>query len=300
MAVKVPETAWQSGRFDARTTGPSRLLFGQMYEDAAIELSAFPPGGRIFCIASAGCTAMKLACHHEVVAVDLNPMQVAYVRRRLTGAPIERGNADQFLRFGRAFAPLAGWTRGKVSAFLELDDPDEQIRYWRRHLDTRRFRAAFNFLFSRAILGLVYSATFLGCLPPKAGAVMRSRMERCFALHPNKNNPWAKALFLGESILAPTLEEIGQIELHCDEAAAFLETQTAGTFIGFSLSNILDGTSVAYRKRLLNAVQHAAAPGAMVVLRSFSQPQSWLATNRAAEDRAMLWGIVDVRPAVAF
>ena len=44
----------------------------------SIELDAFRPGGRILCIASAGCTAMKLAPDHEVVAVDINPIQLAY------------------------------------------------------------------------------------------------------------------------------------------------------------------------------------------------------------------------------
>jgi hypothetical protein len=46
-------------------------------------------------------------------------------------------------------------------------------------------------------------------------------------------------------------------------------------------------------------VQHAAAPGAMVVLRSFREPQSWTETNHATEDRAMLWGVVDVVSASA-
>ena len=44
-----------------RDAGRRKLLFGCMYEDAAIELRVFQSGGRIFCIASAGCTAMKLA-----------------------------------------------------------------------------------------------------------------------------------------------------------------------------------------------------------------------------------------------
>jgi hypothetical protein len=46
-------------------------------------------------------------------------------------------------------------------------------------------------------------------------------------------------------------------------------------------------------------VQHAAAPGSLVVLRSFREPQPVARTNHAAEDRAMLWGVVDIRQASA-
>jgi S-adenosylmethionine:diacylglycerol 3-amino-3-carboxypropyl transferase len=140
----VPTTAWKSGRFSARA-GSRKLLFGSMHEDTTIELGAFPSRGRIFCIASAGCTAMSLAHHHhEVVAVDINPIQIAYVKRRLAGLPIERGSAERILAFGRALAPLIGWNKSRLKTFLDLDDPKDQISYWRRHQDTRRFRAAFD------------------------------------------------------------------------------------------------------------------------------------------------------------
>jgi S-adenosylmethionine:diacylglycerol 3-amino-3-carboxypropyl transferase len=296
MSSAVPATAWQNGHFRARA-GPRKLLFGGMYEDAEIELGTFQPGGRIFCIASAGCTAIRLAAHHNVVAVDINPVQLAYFQRRLGGASVQRGSAERILDFARTLGPLAGWSRRKVRAFLDLDDPEQQIIYWRRHLDTRRFRAAFAFLFSRAILRSVYSRAFLDCLPPNFGTVLRARMERCFALHSNRRNPYAHALLLGEMRSAPEVPELRQIQTLCADAADFLEQQPAGSFTGFSLSNILDGTNPAYERRLFAAVQHAASPGAMVVLRSFREPQSWTRTNHAAEDRAMLWGIVDVRPA---
>ena len=51
---------WERGRFDA-AKGTGSILFGRMYEDASIELSAFRPEGRILCIASAGCTAVPRA-----------------------------------------------------------------------------------------------------------------------------------------------------------------------------------------------------------------------------------------------
>jgi S-adenosylmethionine:diacylglycerol 3-amino-3-carboxypropyl transferase len=298
ISFTVPATAWQNGRFRAHA-GPRKLLFGCMYEDPAIELRAFQPGGRIFCIASAGSTAMRLAAHHMVVAVDINPVQLAYVQQRLSGASVQHGSAERILAFARSLEPLAGWRRRTLRAFLDLDDPEQQIAYWRRHLDTRRFRAAFAFLFSRLMLRSVYSAAFLDFLPPNFGTVLRARMERCFALHPNRSNPYAHALLLGEMRSAPDAPKLRQIQLECTDAADFLERQPSGSFSGFSLSNILDGTNPAYQQRLFAAVRHAAAPASIVVLRSFREPQCWTRTNHAAEDRSMLWGTVEVRPASA-
>lgn len=297
MDVTGGSTAWERGRFDARG-GSSKVLFGRMYEDAEIELSAFRPGGRIFSIASAGCTAMKLSPLHEVVAVDINPRQLAYAERRLAGAPALRGTAERVMGFGRAFAPLVGWRRGRVRAFLELDDPAEQLEFWRRHLDTRRFRAAFDTLLSATVLGAVYASPFLRFLPRNLGEVMRGRMERCFGLHPNRTNPYARALLLGELSRDPP-PPAGRIQLIHADAAGFLERQPAASFDGFTLSNILDGADDAYRRRLFAAVERAAAPGAIMVLRSFADPPQPLPTNRAALDRAMLWGTVDVRPCTA-
>ena len=298
MSSTVARTAWESGRFRAARAGSRKLLFGCMYEDAEIELRAFQLDGRIFCIASAGCTAMKLATRHTVVAVDINPAQVAYVQKRLGGAAVQRGSAEHLQAIVRTLGPLAGWHQRRLRTFLDLDDPEQQILYWRRHLDTRRFRAAFSFLFSRVVLRSVYSAAFLNVLPPNFGSVLRTRMERCFALHPNRRNPYAHALLLGEMRSASELSG-RQIEVQCADAADFLERQPAGSFTGFSLSNILDGANSAYAQRLLAAVQHAATPEAIVVLRSFGEPQCATKTNHAAEDRAMLWGVVDVRQAWA-
>jgi S-adenosylmethionine:diacylglycerol 3-amino-3-carboxypropyl transferase len=290
-------TPWEHGRFDARR-GPRKVLFGRMYEDAAIELSVFPPASRVFCIASAGCTAMKLALCHEVVAVDINPDQLAYAERRIAGAPMIRGTAEGVMDFGRALAPLVGWSRTRIEAFLDLDEPVEQTAFWRRHLDTRRFRAAVDGLLSFTTLRAIYASPFLGFLPPHLGPVMRARMERCFARNANRSNPYARALLLGELSEAcpPTT---GAIELVHDDAAAFLEHAPSGSFAGFTLSNILDGANDEYRRRLFAAVRHAATPGAIVVLRSFGEPTASLHSNRAGDDRSMLWGVVDVRPADA-
>jgi S-adenosylmethionine:diacylglycerol 3-amino-3-carboxypropyl transferase len=296
--VTAGETAWEQGRFDARV-GPSEVLFGRMYEDPSIELGVFAPRGRVFCIASAGCTAMALAPQHEVVAVDINPSQLAYAERRFEGDPGFRGRAERVMDFMRFFGPLAGWSSSRVRAFLELDDPAEQMKFWDDELDTWRFRRSLDMVFSIAALRSVYSPRFLDFLPKRLGAVMRGRMERCFSRHPNQSNPYARSLFLGELSSEPPPPEAKDVRLVHADAAEFLENQAAASFDGFTLSNILDGADAGYAERLFAAVKHAAAPGAMTVLRSFGERDAASPSNRAADDRSILWGTVLARPADA-
>lgn len=288
--------AWERGRLDART-GPRQVLFGRMYEDPEIELSVFRPESRVFCIASAGCTAMTLAPHHEVVAADINPVQLAYAQRRFDGDQGVHGRAERIMDFMRFFGPLAGWWPSRVRAFLELDDLEEQANFWRQELNTRRFRTSIDALFSVTALRSVYAPQFLDFLPKRLGSVMRGRMERCFVRHPNRTNPYARALLLGELSSDPPPTEARDVRLVHADAADFLESTTAASFDAFTLSNILDGTDSAYQKRLFAAVQRAAAPGAITVLRSFSNADANSPANRAQDDRSMLWGSVLVRPA---
>ncbi len=288
-------TPWESGRFDARR-GRQKLLFGRMYEDAAIELGAFAPGRRIFCIASAGCMAMQLARAHEVVAVDINPVQLDYAKARAAGAPARVGSAERIVAIGRSLLAPFGWRRAVLAQFLALDDPGAQAAFWNRHLDTRGFRLVTDTLLSVDRLRAIYAAPFLAFLPDHFGRVMRQRLARCFATHPNRTNIYARALLAGEFTDTGASPDCGKIEFVCADAAAYLEQCPGRSFSGFTLSNILDGADEAYRARLLAAVRRAAAADAVVVLRSFGEPEQPAPTNLAARDRSILWGIVDVRP----
>jgi S-adenosylmethionine:diacylglycerol 3-amino-3-carboxypropyl transferase len=294
--LQAAETPWRRGRFDTRVAA-QRLLFGHMYEDVAVEARAFAPGGQVFCIASAGDTALALAEHHRVVAVDINPVQLAYAQTRLDGAAARTGTAERLMGFGRSLLPLAGWHRARVEKFLAFDSAPAQLAFWHAHLDTRRFRAGVDLLLSVTGLRRVYASPFLSVLPPHFGAVMRARMERCFARHPNATNPYARALLLGDFPPAPRPGQA--VELICADAAGYLEAAPASSFDGFTLSNVLDGAPPAYRTRLLSAVRRAATPAARLVLRSFAQPSQPSASNFAADDRSMLWGSVEVTGAAA-
>ena len=87
--LRTPETAatpWPHGPFKAQLR---QLSFGQTYEDSGIELQAFKPRSRVFCIAGAGCTARALAAAgHHVTAVDINPLQLGYAQSRAAGGPL--------------------------------------------------------------------------------------------------------------------------------------------------------------------------------------------------------------------
>jgi hypothetical protein len=270
-----------------------------MYEDAEIERAAFQGAGRVFCIASAGATAFRLADQHEVVACDINPAQLAYAERRARGEPAETGDAERAMNLARAFMPLVGWREGVVRTFLALSDVAEQMAFWREHLDTRRFRAGFDALMSPMILRTVYARRFLSVLPERFGAVLRKRLERGFARHQNATNPYARALLLGEYSNEPRPRS-PNIRFVLADAASWLESCPGRFFHGFALSNILDGAEPAYRSRLSVAVRHAASEEAVVVLRSFAESPPELSTNHAERDRSMLWGVVDIRSAQTF
>lgn len=285
------DTPWRAGRLDA-SRGPHRLLFGQMYEDAQVEREIFQGLGRIFCIASAGDTAMLLSQDHEVVACDINPVQLAYAERHANGVARETGDADRAMSFLRSFEPLAGWHKEALKAFLALSDGPEQLQFWRTHLDTLRFRAGFDAVMSRFMLRMMYSSPLLSCLPPRFGAVMRKRLERGIARHPNVSNPYIHALLRGTEISSPKPITFN-IEFVLGDAASVLESYPPESFSGFTLSNILDGAAQTYRERLIRAVHRAATSDAVVILRSFAEP-SGPGANPAERDRSMLWGVVDI------
>ena len=289
--VETVVTPWQEPVF--RTLAP-QLMFGRTYEDSAIELKAFAPGSRVFCIAGAGCTARILgAAGHLVTAVDIHPEQVAYARSRALGEPERVGAAERLLSYARKFFGLVGWTERRRCEFLQLNDPIVQIAYWDRFLDSRRLRAAMSTFLSRSILQRVYNRPFVDSLPRNFAACIHARMRRCWARHPNESNPYAWNIFSGERQIVPD-PPLSSIQFVCADAASYLESCGPASFEAFSLSNILDGAPAAYAERLHHAVRHAAVPGAVVVSRSLAEPAPVMKSNWAERDRSFLWGIVNV------
>lgn len=287
--LETVSTPWRSGPFRVQA---HRLLFGQTYEDCGIELRAFRPQSRVFAIAGAGYTARALAAAgHRVTAVEIDPDQLAYARSRAEGGPGCAGAAERLLAFGRGMARLAGWTQRKLVEFLDLSDCARQVEYWDERLDTPIWRAAVDTLLAPRLLGLCYAAPLAASLPDEFGRRIRQRLRRGWASHPNRSNPYAAALMLGTAPVDPG-PTTTPIQFVCADAAEFLEGCPPSTYDAFALSNIGDGASQEYLLRLRNAVEHAAAPNAVVVSRTFAEPGPDTTTNWAALDRSMLWGAV--------
>jgi S-adenosylmethionine:diacylglycerol 3-amino-3-carboxypropyl transferase len=293
------QSPWRTGRFDGGRRAP-KLLFGRMFEDSAIERRAFPAAGRVFCIASAGCTALELAQHGaQVTAVDINPSQIAYVERRLSGGACELGSADRVMDVLRRAARCCGLRCETLVEFLELDDPAEQVRFWRQRIDRPALRRATRLLLSKKVLRRAYASSLLRAVPDSFADVLWSRLERGIGMHPNRTNPYAWQLFLGGSLheIKEANSTGNPMKLICDDAADYLSKCSTGIFNGITLSNILDGVEDAYATRLVSAVSNAAEASAPVVLRSFAEPRNREEDELAAADRSLLWGRIAVRPA---
>jgi hypothetical protein len=226
-----------------------------------------------------------------VTAVDIDPDQLAYAKSRAEGGPGRAGAAEQLLAFGRGMARLAGWTQRKLVEFLDLSDCARQIEYWDERLDTPVWRAAVDTLLAPRLLRLCYAAPLAASLPDGFGRRIRQRLRRGWASHPNRSNPYAAALMLGTAPVDPG-PSATPIQFVCADAAESLEGCPPSTYDAFALSNIGDGASQEYLRRLRNAVEHAAAPNAVVVSRTFAEPGPDTTTNWAVLDRSMLWGAV--------
>jgi SAM-dependent methyltransferase len=256
-----------------------RLFFGRTYEDAELD-AALLPDGRVFCIAGAGETPFRLARDgREVVAVDVNPAQIAYVRARVAGAPVRDGVAERLLTAGRR---LVGWPRSRVEAFLALDDPQAQVYTW-AGLETRRFRTVLALALQPRLLRPVHGDVAVA-VPP--AAAIRARLRRGFATHANASNPYARLWLLGEQDPEPPRA----IETVTADAAAYLEAVPRASFDGFALSNVLDGAGAHAEERLFAAVRRTARPGATAVLRSFAPAATPEEDALARRDRSHVWG----------
>lgn len=294
-----PDIATEAG-LDVIVSGrhhKPRLLFGRMHEDSSIECSLFPPGAKVFCFASAGCTAMALAAQGRPVdAVDVNPEQVAYVKRRLAGEAVQDGVVEHMLRRARNAIGRLGPDRDAIRSFLLLENPCEQVHIWQQDFDHALTPRLFDLALSRFVLGVFYRPGFLPSVPALFGETMRKRIIRGLGAHPNSSNPYFWRLLCGcdPPGFAPHAPITIAPRVICADVAEYLEAAAPRSYDAFSLSNIFDGATPQYQVRVRAAISKAAKPGAVVIVRSLLEPENETQDRLAALDRSMLWGRIQI------
>ncbi|HEV8113486.1 MAG TPA: DoxX-like family protein [Planctomycetota bacterium] len=297
-AARLVADPWKRGRLDA-AAGASEVLFGWTYEDPSIELSVFPAGGRVFCIAAAGETAGALGNRGDrVTAADVNPAQVDYARGRAAGMPARPGVIEVRMARGRRFLPWLGIRERDLASFLALDDREEQVRFWRNRIATRRLRGFLRVALHPVVLRLLYPGDLVAALPKRLDRAILARLERTWSLHPNRENRWAWRLLLGREPPVGGADSVFAaspgLEFRLADAEAYFDACPPHSFDGISLSNVLDAMTASRGDRLLAAARRAAKPGARIVLRRFDEPRDATAASWAARDRSPLWGAIEV------
>jgi S-adenosylmethionine:diacylglycerol 3-amino-3-carboxypropyl transferase len=271
-----------------------------MHEEWRVEAAVFPQRGRIFCIASAGCTALALATRgYRVTAVDINPEQVRYARARAQGARPQPGIVEERLARGRQVLPWLGIREHDLRQFLELTRPSEQTLFWRERLETGRLRLFLRCALSSIMMKRINSPALANSIPRRFDLVIRRRLARTWANHPNRENPFAWRLLLGCSPLttesdSPNPEPTADIEFVHADAAEYLDGGAPERFDGFTLSNIFEAAPPAYQARLRASLRRAAAPGAVLVARTLAECTDPAAARWAARDRSPLWGGIEI------
>jgi S-adenosylmethionine-diacylglycerol 3-amino-3-carboxypropyl transferase len=327
---------WAAGHLGKRTKGEPEVVFGQVREDAAVEVAALAAcerPGVVFCIGSGGCTAFSLliAGPARVHAVDINPAQLHLIeikkaaferlsypdlllclsvdarpfypdlRSSLTeAARVFWDRRPHLLALGlnqcgiierklkqvmRLLLPLLQG-RQRLDAMFRQEDLSGQRSFYLRHWDNWRWKLLFQWGLSRPVLRLLFGPAFLAPLPADIQRLMKEQVDAAFLGSPLSENGYLWQTFLGryppgEKGLPIYLQpehhsaiRAGMDRLHpvCADAAAWLAEQPPASIGFFALSNILEVTTSDYAARLAGSILHAAAPGAVVCLRSIFPP----------------------------
>jgi S-adenosylmethionine-diacylglycerol 3-amino-3-carboxypropyl transferase len=173
-------------------------------------------------------------------------------------------------------------SRRNVRWLFSCKNLREQRQVYRTQWNHWRWKLAFEMTLCKPVLKLVYGQEFLRAVPSHFGRRMKCRMDEAFLRYPIQDNGYLWQMFRGvypKSVAALPLylqpenhkevqHGLSRLQAEHDDAALWLEEQAPNSIGFFALSNILEITSPAYAKRLLEAIARAAKPDAKVCLRS--------------------------------
>ena len=204
------------------------------------------------------------------------------------------------------------WLIGRrtVRALLRARDVEEQRRIWESRANCWRFRALFGLALNPLVLRAFYGAALREGLPLDLGARVRANLERTLVKLPISSNPYIASLLRGRlptqagnwpvalrpESFAAIDARLDDLTLSCADAASWLDAQTAGSIDFFGLSNVVEAIAPASGQRLLQSVQRAAAPGALICMRTITSNRAAGVAGLAPDARLNKWREADRSP----
>ena len=211
-------------------------------------------------------------------------------------SPMIRGTAERVMCFGRRLLPLAGWRPSRLRAFLDLERAPEQAAYWRAiSTPGASVRPSTPSCRGRCSAPSTPRLSSPVCRHASAASCARAWRAASPCIRTGRTRTRARCCS-ASSATSPRPRRQGGSVSSTPKRPRTSRPQPKGASTASRSRTSSTAPENAYRARLFAAVKRAAAPGAVVVLRSFGEPPADLPTNRAPQDRAMLWGIVDVKP----
>ena len=193
------------------------------------------------------------------------------------------------------------WLIGRraVRALLAAQGVEQQREVWQRLANRRRFGALFSLALSPMILRAFYGDALRAGLPLDLGARVRGNIERTLLDLPVASNPYIVSLLRGRlarqrddwpvalrpDSFAPIGSRLDHLILTCADATEWLDAQPERSIDFFGLSNVVEAIETESAAPLLRAVARAAAPGALVCVRTITGVSAMPTTGLVLDER---------------
>ncbi len=192
-----------------------------------------------------------------------------------------------------------------TDALLNAPSLEQQRQVYDSRWKKGILRLVFRLALSRPALRLVYGPEFVRLAPANLGAIAFNRLEQVFTQIAARNNPYIWQAFVGSyteqavtrnalplyllpANLPAVRAGLERTEFAVSDMTQVLQNCEPGSVHFVALSNILEGMSASYGRKLLTALTHAMHPAGAAVLRFLLPPppdwQSWLGPGLCVDD----------------
>ena len=178
------------------------------------------------------------------------------------------------------------WLIGRraVRALLRAQSAQQQREIWQNLANRKRFGALFSLALHPLILRAFYGKALRARLPLDLGKRVRHNIEHTLLELPIERNPYLISLLRGRlardennwpialrpDSFGPIQSRLDNLTLNCADATNWLNAQAEGSIDFFGLSNVVEAIEASSAEKLLRAVARAAAPDALICVRTIT------------------------------